>query len=121
VLFANRYLGSSSAMITSQISPPAPLPCLDKHLFTRGNWLFILQNYNYYVQSLEKLALYDACRGIHAYLQQLVAERSFRNNGAMLAQLSSGLECATSLERVAAAVMRALVANSLDLSKTISA
>ena len=120
MLFANRYLGSSSAMITSQISPPAPLPCLDKHLFTRGNWLFILQNYNYYVQSLEKLALYDACRGRiiseHAYLQQLVAERSFRNNGAMLAQLSSGLECATSLERVAAAA-----SNSLDLSKTISA
>ena len=84
MLFANRYLGSSSAMITSQISPPAPPPCLDKHLFTRGNWLFILQNYNYYVQSLEKLALYDACRGRiiseHAYLQQLVAERSFRNN-----------------------------------------
>ena len=113
-------------MITSQISPPAPLPCLDKHLFTRGNWLFILQNYNYYVRPW-KGSRYDidACRGRivseHAYLQQLVAERSFRNNGAMLAQLSSGLECATSLERVAAAVMRALVANSLDLSKTISA
>ena len=68
----------------------------------------------------------------HAYLQQLVAERSYRNNGAraqligqtedeMLTQLSSGLECATSLERVAAAVTRTLAANSLDLSKTISA
>jgi hypothetical protein len=25
--------------------------CPDKHLFIRGNWLFILRNYNYYVQS----------------------------------------------------------------------
>src|SRR5262245_54590199 len=62
--------------------------------------------------------------------QQLVAERSYRNNGAraqligqtedeMLTQLSSGLECATSLERVAAALTRTLAANSLDLSKSI--
>ena len=68
----------------------------------------------------------------HAYLQQLVTERSYRNNGAralligqiedeMLTQFFTGPECAASPERVVAAVTRTLAANSLDLAKTISA
>jgi len=56
VLFANGY-SPRILKCDDRLSPLAPPSCLDKHLFTRGNWLFILQNHKLLREVLGKLAL----------------------------------------------------------------